>query len=256
MFLQTTPYDLIQVSLKRQTDNPKYRRIVPRGHIAIRRQFILKSRGIGWDWSGESGAGSCHIESRKVFGEERWSRRFSTYTGKAEGSWGRQKVEKTVLWVGLSLANRHAFSSGSFLAFSPSPFVAAVLTPSMSSILLCIILFAQRVTPLSVFTRVFILSAQRCGNTLPVFIPGGCAVYIDYQYERDASASCKFFCSPTVKTVVLPLPLILKRSFIWSKMYFLRIFPFNAVNFFVRRFIPPHPSLLKPSLRTRAIYTK
>lgn len=33
---------------RRRTDNPKYRRVVvPRGHIAIRRQFILKSRAIG-----------------------------------------------------------------------------------------------------------------------------------------------------------------------------------------------------------------
>lgn len=54
---------------RRRTDNPKYRRAVPRGHIAIRRQFILKSRTIGRDWSGGSGTGSCHIESRKGLGE-------------------------------------------------------------------------------------------------------------------------------------------------------------------------------------------
>lgn len=41
-----------------RADNPKYRRIVPRGRVSIRRQFILKSRGIGRDWSGESGPSS------------------------------------------------------------------------------------------------------------------------------------------------------------------------------------------------------
>lgn len=59
-----------QVSVKRRTDNPKYRRIVPRGRVAIRRQFILKSRGIGRDWSGESGAASS-----AAFGVVKYSRR-------------------------------------------------------------------------------------------------------------------------------------------------------------------------------------
>lgn len=54
-----------QVSVKRRrADNPKYRRIVPRGRVAIRRQFILKSRGIGRDWSGESGAATFVKYSR------------------------------------------------------------------------------------------------------------------------------------------------------------------------------------------------
>lgn len=96
-----------------RADNPKYRRIVPRGRVSIRRQFILKSRGIGRDWSGESGP-----SSPPAFRVVKYSRRGDP-EGFSQPIRGEPKAveekeeerEKTVPWVGLSPANRHAFSS-------------------------------------------------------------------------------------------------------------------------------------------------
>lgn len=104
---------------RRRADNPKYRRIVPRGRVAIRRQFILKSRGIGRDWSGESGA-ATFVKYSRGGGGGFDPEGFSTCAGekpKAASRKGREKT--TVLWVGLSPANRRAFSSSPPLFFSP-----------------------------------------------------------------------------------------------------------------------------------------
>lgn len=121
-----------QVSVKRRTDNPKYRRIVPRGRVAIRRQFILKSRGIGRDWSGESGAASS-----AAFGVVKYSRRgavipkvFQPIRGGGKRQLRRAEGEREDSSMGRLIAREQTrfFLPASF------PFVAALLTPPMSSI--------------------------------------------------------------------------------------------------------------------------
>lgn len=130
-----------QVSVKRRTDNPKYRRIVPRGRVAIRRQFILKSRGIGRDWSGESGAASS-----AAFGVVKYSRRgavipkvFQPIRGGGKRQLRRAEGEREdSSMVGLSPANRRAFSSPPpsllsrlFSRLPCHPFTFRIILPSL-----------------------------------------------------------------------------------------------------------------------------
>lgn len=113
-----------------RADNPKYRRIVPRGRVSIRRQFILKSRGIGRDWSGESGP-----SSPPAFRVVKYSRR-----GDPEGFSQPIQGEPKAVEEEEEERERRQFHGSAYrprtgTLFPPSfPFVAALLTPPVSSI--------------------------------------------------------------------------------------------------------------------------
>lgn len=102
---------------RRRTDNSKYRRaVLPRGHVVIRRQFILKSRAIRsglvrWIW----GRQSLHWRIVKGRGDPEG---FRPRWREAEGSW-----EWPRQFYGLAYRLRtgaHFFLRLSFLTFPPS----------------------------------------------------------------------------------------------------------------------------------------